>query len=86
MAALAFHVIANPQDHGGVEVLKRQGRGLLARCLLDQGQEQTQGSAGARHGLRTHPLVVAQVLGKAGRHMGSNQRLTSQPAIPPAVA
>jgi hypothetical protein len=30
--------------------------------------------------------VVAQVLGKAGRHMGSNQRLTSQPAIPPAVA
>jgi hypothetical protein len=81
-----FQVVEKVQDNGGVEVVDMQCRGLLARYLLDKGQQQTKGIAVACNGLRTDPLMVAQVLGKKGLHMGSNQRMTRPHEIPPSVA
>src|SRR2546428_7612268 len=86
IATVVFEVVEKLQDKRGVEVVDMQCRGFLARGLLDKVQQQTKGVTVARNGLRAHPLMVAQVLGKKRLDMGSTQRITRHHEIPPSAA
>ena len=80
-ATLLLEIIEKRADHRRVEIVQRHRRRRFAKPLLGKAQEQAEGVAVARDGVRTGPLLAQEPVGEerfqqgrkgdGGRHDGN---------------